>query len=208
MDISTLAELCSEIWAGGKQNNDRTLDKRDFEPLIDAARGKVVQNAYWMARKYSLDIQQSGFLNSYVEEGDFDINDKNEIILPSKVLSLPHGWGVYSIIPIDNECDVDFIRIDAGTAWKISVSGSTEEVFFEVFSNKIKVHNKPGCLNKVKVLHVPEIATNVSSDLIFDIINIIFTLMFKVKGFPIDQQADGNPNVGMVNKKIAEAQLQ
>ncbi len=204
-----LADLCSELYYNGKQSNDKTLDKQDFIQLIDAARGQLILRSYWAARNASLDIEESGFLSSYMEE--FPVNVTNgkkghELLLPQGVVSLPHGYGVLELSTDAGDCECEFIRIDAGAGWQIC--GDNAETFYEPLGNKIRLYNVPECIKTVNVMMVPAVSENVPTDIVFDVINNIFGLVLKIKGFPIDAQDDGNPNTMVVNKKLAEAQMQ
>lgn len=204
-----LAALCTELYYNGKQTNDKTLDERDFGKLIDSARGTAILSAYWMARKQDLSIEESGFLNSYLEEHELDVTEGrkgHEVILPTKSITLPHGYGIYEVSSVDGSCGCDeFMRIEAGAGWQ--TKGDHDEVFFEPLANKIKLYNVPDCLKKVTVMMISETSDTIAGDIIWPIINMIFGLTLKVKGFPADMQDDGNPNIMMVNKKIAEAQM-
>lgn len=210
MTKEIFAAICMEIYSNGKVTNDRTLDERDFAVLADVARGKVILGNYWQARKMEMSIEESGLLNSYLEEVVVDVTEEKDIkqaVLAKKPVTLPHGYGVYTVSPCgDRFTELDVIRIDAGASWM--TRGDHDELFFEVMSNKIRFYNAPDHLKSVTVMMVPETSDELPSDTVFDILNMIFGIILKIKGFPVDMQDDGNPNVMIVNKKLAEATIQ
>lgn len=209
MEKEILADLCAELYYNGKQSNDKTLDKQDFIKLIEAARGQLILRSYWAARNASMDIEESGFLSAYMEEFEINVTSGkkgHELLLPQGVVSLPHGYGIFELSTESGDCQYEFMRIDAGAGWQ--TCGDNDEVFYEPMANKIRLYNVPECIKSVNVMMVPAVSENVPTDIVFDVINNIFGLVLKIKGFPIDAQDDGNPNTMVVNKKIAEAQLQ
>lgn len=209
MDKLVLAKLCEELYYNGKVTNDKTLDQRDFVQLIDAARSTAILAAYYQARKMEMSIEESGYLDTYLEEVVLPITISkrgHEVILDSVAVTLPHGYGIYDVYPETDSCDSTFIRIEAGAGW--TTCGDHDEVFYEPLTKKIRLYNVPECLKKVSVLMIQEKANSVPGDAVWSIINMIFGLTLKIKGFPVDMQDDNNPNLQMVNKKIAEAQLQ
>lgn len=209
MEKEILADLCAEIYYNGKQSNDKKLGKQDFVQLIDASRGQLILRSYWAARNASMDIEESGFLSAYMEEYQVDVTigkKGKELLLPQGVVSLPHGYGIFELSTDSGNCKYEFMRIDAGAGWQ--TCGDNDEIFYEPMANKIRLHNVPECVKSVNVMMVPEVSEWVPTDIVFDVLNNIFGLVLKIKGYPVDMQDDSNPNVSIINKKIAEAQLQ
>lgn len=217
MKISIVADIINAVFSNGKpQPSAKKLDREDFYQFSLASAGSIIRDTYYEERSLN-NGDVTSFLSSMVEIKEVEIKKGGlgNKTLEIDVLTLPKNLGILNIYPLiksDNGtiCEVDyknpFIRIQPGSA-----------ALYDFDDLGINAFHQRG----VKpVLFCPDDMSDVAIEGVFrsddfdvpediarKIINDVLSTVLKVAGFPADMTDDGNPNVKLVNDKIASAQI-
>lgn len=217
MKLSVVSDIMYAIYYNGRpQDSGHKLDVEDFFQFALASSGAIIRGLYYEELQLSGDA--SSFVTSMVEikqvavvSGKMGIRTINE-----DMMLLPRNSGIFNIYPLLFEnglvCGIDyanaFTRIATGSEWFYD-QDRIEDLGLKAF---VQRGHQPVLYCDLKITQValegifrgddydvPEYVARA-------IINDVLTTTLKVAGFPVDMTDDGNPNVKLVNEKIASAQ--
>jgi len=213
MRITFIAAIIEAVYNnGGPQTGTRKLDRDDFFQFALTSAGAALRDMFY-AEKNQGDF--SGFLSEMVDIKPFEvIITRNGVkTVEAELLSLHRNFGILNIFPLDGlDCDVNyeeaFTSIDSG-----GQSLYTPSMLDELGLNAYNLRKgKPVlyCGDEVEYVAVEGIFLEEDQDLPLAIaravIGDVLGTVLKVPGFPADMTNDGDPNVQLVNSKIAAAE--
>lgn len=216
MKISIVADIIDAVFSNGKpQPSAEKLDRDDFFQFALASAGSIIRDTYYEERALN-----NGDVSSYIASM-LDVKEAKVIrgrmgikIIDLEVLSLPKNLGIFNIYPVfkDNEgkvCDIDykspFVRIQPGTQSLYDFDDIGLNGFTQRGTNPVLM-----CGDDVEDVAIEGIFRSEDFDIPLDIarkvINDVLGPVLKVAGFPADPTDNGDPNVKLMNDKIASAQ--
>jgi len=215
MRLSVVADIIDAVFSNGKpEQSAKKLDRDDFLQFSLASAGSIIRDTYYEERTLN-NGDVTSYISSMVEIKEMQVKKGflNVKFIDIDVLTLPKNLGIFNIYPIikdnDEVCDIDyrnpFHRVQPGTAGLYDF----DDMGINAFHQR---GTKP-------VLYCPDDLTDVAIEGIFTsedfdvpedvarkVINDVLGTVLKVAGFPADQTDDGNPNIKLINEKIATAQ--
>jgi hypothetical protein len=215
MKVSVVADIIDAVYTNGKfQTSSKKLDFDDFYQFAMASAGSIIRKTFYEERALN-NGDVTSFIASMVELKPVKIT-KGPLgvqIIDEEVLTIPKNLGVFNIYPVINfnseeDCEIDyrnpFIRIQPGTISHYDREDTGLNYFSQRGTRPVMWcddvdHVAVEGIFKSGDLDVPE---NIAREIINDVLGTVL----KVAGWPADMTDNGNPNVQMINEKIASAQ--
>lgn len=216
MKISVVADIIDAVFSNGKpQPSIKKLDKQDFLQFSLASAGSIIRDTYYEERALNNgDI--SSFLSSMVDIREMKVQRGKLGVkyIDVEVLTLPKNLGIFNIYLLIKDadgkvCDIDynkpFHRIQPGTASLYDF----DDIGISAFHQR---GTKPTlfCPDDITDVAIEGVFKTTDFDIPEDIarkvINDVLSTTLKVAGFPSDQTDNGDPNIKLINEKIASAQ--
>lgn len=216
MKLSVVADLIYEIFYNGKPQGDGSkMDVDDFFQFAITSAGAIIRKMFYEEDRMSQET--STFISSMVDikqvkvvKGRMGIKGIDE-----SIMIMPRNAGIFNVYPLVDNCgdkEVDysnaFFPILPGTEWYYD-QNRIDDLGLKAYTLR---GGKP-------VLYCEDSIEDVALEGVFrdddfdvpesvarEIINDILSTVLKVAGFPIDMTDDGDPNVKLINQKIASNQ--
>lgn len=222
MKLSVTADIITAVYYNGRPKSTADkLDRRDFFQFALASAGSIIRKIFYEEREVN-DGDVTAFIASMVDVKALKI-EKGKLgirYLEEEIFILPKNMGILNIWPIilcKEDQDPDDGEIDYSNAFARLQTGS-EFIFTDEVIEDIGVMGFSSRGSKA-ILRCPKDMTYVAVQAMFkqddydlpesiarEIINDVLGPTLKVAGFPIDMTQNGNPNVELVNQKIAQSQ--
>lgn len=210
MRLDFLSAVLESVYYNGKPKSSKKLEREDFTQLAIAGTGNFMRTVYREEEGYaSIYTYFGNCLTQKQFEVTEDPNHRNIVFIDPPVIKLPHGMGVFSVTPIDNEGyikeDAALTRLEAGADWLYTDTELDDlgEQTFTIKGNTLFLKNLLEETKKVEVEGIfIEDALDIPEDIAFQVMNYIFTKLIPTEGFPVDKTDDQNPNLIEYKKRL------
>lgn len=216
MKLTVVADIIDAVFYNGKpQPSAKKLDVEDFFQFSLASCGAIIRNMYYEERELN-NGDVTGFIASMVEVKEVPVKKGvlGQKVVGEDLLMLPKNLGIWNVYPVvkDGEgksCDIDyesaFTRLQPGT----NRLYDADDLGLNFFSQRGK-KTILFCSDNCDIVAIEGIFSSddfdVPENIARAIINDVLGTTLKVAGFPADPTDDNNPNIKLVNDKIASAQ--
>lgn len=212
MTLAILSAVLESVYYNGKPKSSKKLEREDFTQLAISGTGSFMRSVY---------REEDGYASIYAYFGNClserqldvtkDANNRYIVVLNPPVIKLPHGLGILSVKPVDNENNIiddrAFTRLPAGGDYLYddNVLDDLGDQTFTIKSNTLFLKNMFEKETKTVMVEGLFIDDNfdISEDVAFQVMNYIFTKLIPTEGFPIDKTDDQNPNLVEYKKRLA-----
>lgn len=209
MTLAFLAAVLESVYYNGKPKSAKKLEREDFTQMAIVGTGSFMRGVYRDEDGYASIFSYFG---NCLSARQFNVikDESKRIIVPiDSVVKLPHGMGIFSVKPVDNEGivleDSNFTRLEAGADW-LYTNDDLEDLGDQTFTikgNTLFLKNLFEDTKKVEIegLYIDD-DFDIPEDVAFQVMNYIFTKLIPTEQFPIDKTDDGNPNLIEYKKRL------
>lgn len=212
MRLDYLSAVLESVYYNGKPKSNKKLEREDFTQIAIAAVGTYMRTVYRDEDSYaSIFMYFGNCLAPKQFTATKDPNHRWTIPLDPPVVKLPHGVGVFSVKPIDNEGYIHdeqaLTRLEGGADWLYTEDDLDDlgEQTFTIKGNTLFLKNLfPVSENpkfEVEGIFIED-SLDVPEDVAFQVMNYVFSKLVPMEGFPVDKTDDGNPNLIEYKKRL------
>lgn len=217
MNLEIIAKVCEEVYHNGRPKANRTLKNTDLLQIAIMAKGFVVTGKFW-AQGTMEDMAElyPSMLKRVQAQVVRDKSRRPYACIPEPIVDLPKGYGLYTVEPSEEASEKEllpYFRGRVGDSWLYTDSSGAEEDFgvvtYEVIGSKIYFNGIPSCAKMVDLVIIPasfDKKEEVPLDISFEVMNHVLGTVLGVKGFPVNMKDNNDPNVSLINSKIAEVE--
>lgn len=215
-DISTssvafVATMVMDAYYGDFRGNDDFFEDEHFQFVTRAAYGKLLDAELKEARAlakleqgyYVIDVSQDWLIIETVK-----FTKKTGDVWEGKLKQVPFpfaydkmGYGVQTLMPVDESGCKDFLRMSPDEVWKFCTNGipRSSKVFFTVIKDIITLRNVKCNPGEVSVSYVPTLSdaedSLISVNKQFDVFTLAVTAMRQARdGMVVDETNNANKN--------------
>jgi hypothetical protein len=198
VNYKTLAETIYRKWAGGDPSADSGFEIADFEQAVLQARaykvkmdyfetyhreGERLVNPSWLKKYENVEVKYNEETDSYYSE------------LPSPVLDLPHGTGLFFISPMKNFQE-PFMAQTIGESFMF-MRNPQDYITYHFDDTNVYYDNFNTEIEKVYMQIVPLIDEDIPDEFAAEVSDLVINQFLKLKQVNVleDKVNNNNPNI-------------
>lgn len=212
--IKVVADVIENFYYKGIVNADRDLRTQDFLQYAKFAFGNLLRDMFYRLK----DLEEGDeyyYISQNLDRQNFKIKTKGKIksvdLSSASFIRLPRNRHIFEVAPIsENDCNCDdIIQVQPGEERWYKDDEFSGNPFFVVFGEGLDLYHVEDCITEVEVTGFYDKPNMiVSTDLAFDILNIVLGSTLKLKGWPVDVTNNSDSNVKEARSTLVNAAAQ